>query len=455
MRRFHSYGPVDGETHFCVPRNELVSTCYHQMVGPSDKGGHYFTIWAPRQTGKTWLMRQVKQYIEKTHGDPFVVAAMSMQGIVMNETEPEDGFLTRIPQLMWEAFDKELKRPPETWEGFKTLFSRKKGLFDRPVILFIDEFDSLPAGVIDRLVALFRDIYLKRDHYLLHGMALIGVRAVLGVGSERRSPFNIQRSLPVPNFSEREVIDLFGQYEQESGQSMTPEVAVGVYRATRGQPGLVCWFGELLTEKYNPGADHVIGADTWDDVYRRAGSVEWNNTVLNLIQKARGPYRSYIVDLFARTDVPFTLDADWCAYAYLNGIIDYETQRLPSGEKMEICQFSSPFVQLRLYNALITDLVGDRMPILPLDPLDDLADVFSGPDLHLTAGPLPGLSRAVESQGPESLEGTAPARRPALVGGGRPFPPLCLAERGHRGAVRGEPGISHRQRKDGPSSPMR
>jgi len=30
------------------------------------------------------------------------------------------------------------------------------------VILFIDEFDSLPAAVIDQLVSLFRDIYLMR-----------------------------------------------------------------------------------------------------------------------------------------------------------------------------------------------------------------------------------------------------------------------------------------------------
>jgi len=60
MRRFHSYGPVDGKHHFCVKREELVSHCLAQLVGIPDEGGHYtsflstcFTIWAPRQTGKT------------------------------------------------------------------------------------------------------------------------------------------------------------------------------------------------------------------------------------------------------------------------------------------------------------------------------------------------------------------------------------------------------------------
>ena len=49
--------------------------------------------------------------------------------------------------------------------------------------------------------------------------------------------------------------------------------------------------------------------------------------------------------------------------------------------------FSSPFIQQRLYNALTADLVGDRMPILALEPLDDLADVFdcSSAGLNLPA----------------------------------------------------------------------
>jgi hypothetical protein len=65
--------------------------------------------------------------------------------------------------------------------------------------LFIDEFDSLPPAVIDQLVTMFRNIYLNRDSYQLHGLALIGVKAVLGVENMKGSPFNIQRSLHAPN----------------------------------------------------------------------------------------------------------------------------------------------------------------------------------------------------------------------------------------------------------------
>ena len=108
------------------------------------------------------------------------------------------------------------------------------------------------------MVAIFRDVYLTPQTAALHGLALVGVRAVLGVDSPRGSPFNVQRSLHVPNLTQDEVIELFGQYQAESGQRVEPEVAGEVFDVTRGQPGLVSWFGELLAEKYNPGQAEPI-----------------------------------------------------------------------------------------------------------------------------------------------------------------------------------------------------
>jgi len=42
-------------------------------------------------------------------------------------------------------------------------------------------------------------------------------------------------------------------------------------------------------------------------------------------------------------------------------------------------------VQTCLFHALTLDLVGDRFPILPLEPLDALTDVFDKPELDLAA----------------------------------------------------------------------
>src|SRR5262249_17454676 len=165
--------------------------------------------------------------------------------------------------------------------------------------------DSLPQPVIDRLVSLFRRMYLDREGYVLHGLALIGVRAVLGVDSLRGSPFNVQRSFHVPNLTQGEVTELFAQYQAESGQAVEPAAVDAVFEATRGQPGLVSWFGELLAEKYNPGRAEPITLATWQKVFGRACQSEWNNTIMNLVAKARGPYRERVGSLFTHPNVPF------------------------------------------------------------------------------------------------------------------------------------------------------
>ncbi|GAB6057136.1 hypothetical protein [Desulfonatronum parangueonense] len=77
MREFYSYGPVNCRRHFCVPRRELVESCLEHIVGDLEDGGHYFTIWSPRQSGKTWLMHQVRREIEERYGERFHIVTMS------------------------------------------------------------------------------------------------------------------------------------------------------------------------------------------------------------------------------------------------------------------------------------------------------------------------------------------------------------------------------------------
>lgn len=49
-------------------------------------------------------MRQVKQRIEKDYPDQFIVGTMSMQGGIMDESDPNSVFFSYIPNLFSRTF---------------------------------------------------------------------------------------------------------------------------------------------------------------------------------------------------------------------------------------------------------------------------------------------------------------------------------------------------------------
>jgi hypothetical protein len=333
-------------------------------------------------------MQQVVKRLRERGG--FEVAYLTMQA-AWNEASAGE-VLSLLTRQLAHQFGREFPTPSR-WADLQELFGPEN--FGRPLVLVLDEFDALSEEHIRAFANVFRDMYIRRlsesdrasgeKSCLLHGLALVGVRAVLGVESTTGSPFNVQQSVRVPNLTPEEVEELYRQYQDESGQQVAPEVVEQVYLVTRGQPGLVSWFGELLTERYNPGVGAEIGLDEWRLVWHKARFAEPNNTVLNIISKARMPeYREFLIRLFGREDVGFSFHNPVHNYLYMHGVIEPETVRPPGGEWVEVCRFTSPFVQSCLYDALGMDLLGDRLPLLALEPLDDLGDVFAGDGLNLT-----------------------------------------------------------------------
>ncbi|EDN66965.1 conserved hypothetical protein [Beggiatoa sp. PS] len=295
---------------------------------------------------------------------------------------------TNFPLAFSRLLNTKLPSHPQVnnWNDFRQLFSKTEGLWDRPLILLIDEVDTIPLSLIDLMVAQFREMYLERETNWLHGLALVGVRAVLGIESHRGSPFNIQRSLKVPNLTFEEVKELYHQYQAESGQSIEDTVVEQIYQSTKGQPGLVSWFGELLTEKYNPSVEKTLDEEVWKLVWQLARTREPNNTLLNIIAKAKdSAYQNFLTTLFTTSNVRFFFHNAQHNYLYLHGIIEPTLETLSNSEKQDVCRFTSPFVQQCLYDALSSELIGPEMPCLALEPLDELTDVFEGTFLNLPA----------------------------------------------------------------------
>jgi hypothetical protein len=45
MRKFSSYGPIDTELHYYVPRQPLIDSAVNRLAGEEPtRGGHYITV---------------------------------------------------------------------------------------------------------------------------------------------------------------------------------------------------------------------------------------------------------------------------------------------------------------------------------------------------------------------------------------------------------------------------
>ncbi len=355
MRRFSSYGPVNPKLHYYAPRKELIEKAYTTLVGENpEEGGHYITVWAPRQCGKTWIMQEVLKQIEKRGGFDVVKVDLDHLKTVTD--------ISRILASIRKDISQELQieiPDMKTLEEFQEIFSRD--VLAKPLILIFDEFDALPEEIINKLVGVFRSIYTRRQNelrkpekerwYRLHGIALIGVRSVLGIENVKGSPFNIQRSLHIPNLTFEEVKGMYQWYEKEGGQKVEGEVIERLYYETRGQPGLVGWLGELFTEGFDDYANDntkPIGIREFEWVYSAAIYALPNNNILNIISKAKeGPNKTLIMELYKTEEkLAFTFDEPTINALYMNGVVDKEVDE----EARYYLRFSSPFVQKRLFN---------------------------------------------------------------------------------------------------------
>ncbi len=388
MRKFSSYGIINKEANYFVPRSGLFQKAYIYLIGENpDSEGHYITVWGPRQSGKSSLLRDIYWKLEQDNR--FSAVNISIQNLLgvkdsltcMNSIADKINLVSGL----------ELPRINNK-SDFETLFTAHH--LSKPLILIIDEFDSLEENVINDIVAAFRNIHnirktsreLSRSKpYLLHGLALIGVRSVLGIENKSGSPFNVQRSLQVCHLTKTEVREMYRWYEEETGQQVHQEVTDRIFEVTRGQPGLVSWFGELMTEKYNSEPARPLQLKHFNYVYNRAIRVETDSNSLNIISKAKlPPYRQTVLELFRIDEkIEFRFENPELNFLYMHGVTDYREDE--AGLYYAI--FSCQYIQEKLFNYFSGELVKHSRYLLA-DPLTDLTTVIndSGIDVETLLG---------------------------------------------------------------------
>ena len=191
-RTFEKSGTVNPETSYYVPLKNVVNSDKQDIKTMVDLG-RYFSIFAPRQSGKTTFLEEL---CGKLHNDPtYVALILSLQDNKnLNKTE----FYSLIEMELYEQLTNRLKdvrcekvksvirfldnHHLTNHISFRLLFEKLNRLIQfKKIIIFIDEFDGIPIKELENFLTTLRELYIKHKKIkekALYSVGLIGIRNI-------------------------------------------------------------------------------------------------------------------------------------------------------------------------------------------------------------------------------------------------------------------------------------
>ena len=248
VRFFNTTGPCNPWDHYMLPpEDRLIGAQLHRYI--RDK--LYWVLHAPRQTGKTTFLRNwAREINEKGEAVACYVSIESCQGLI----ERAEAMKTMHFSICESARAWELPIPELTLENpelllYQTMRKWSELVLPKPLIVLFDEVDVLEGEILISFLRQLRDGFAERTAGKFPiSIALVGMRdlkdyitqAKGGIPVNPGSPFNIKEdSSTIGNFNMDNIIHLFAQRTEETGQKITQEAIDYVWDQSRGQPWIV------------------------------------------------------------------------------------------------------------------------------------------------------------------------------------------------------------------------
>jgi hypothetical protein len=303
MRTFNTSGPNILAQHYTLPRFELIEKG-KKLVSNS----RYFTIWAPRQTGKSTYFRLLADALRE---DGYLVCKIGFENYLCINFS---SFMERLVLSLEQAWDMDFKNL-----DLSQVFHKIEQVKDKKLVLIIDEVEGINPEYFGQFLHTIRNTYHTRETHGLKSVIFVGVSNITGVVQDNASPFNISDSLPIEYFTKQEVIDLLAQHEDEVGQLFELEVKEKIYAITAGQPGLVNGFAARLVEQF----EHKLLIEyldylTVEDWYLYEAL---DKNIANVINKAKTHQKFLEELLFLERKTRFDIDKEAIRFFYINGLI--------------------------------------------------------------------------------------------------------------------------------------
>ncbi len=254
MRFFNTAGPVNPADHYCIPPLERWDL--QEILDLIDQK-KYFILHAPRQTGKTSSLLALRDRLNSE--DKYRALYINVEAAQAGREDTSITIAAILEELGQRAKTDLGTTVPQKvvmdclQAGPLGAFSRQLTLWceseKKPVVLFIDEIDSLIGDTLISVLRQIRGGYDKRPRAFPQSIVLCGVRDIkdyrIHASSTKEvitggSAFNIKaESLRLGDFARADVTLLLAQHTTETGQQITPEAIDAVWSLTNGQPWLV------------------------------------------------------------------------------------------------------------------------------------------------------------------------------------------------------------------------
>jgi hypothetical protein len=308
MRYFNTSGPNIIKEHYTLMRPQLIEEGLEKV-----QKNRYFTIWAPRQTGKSTYFRLLANRLE-TEG--YRVAYVNFENF--KEASLKD-FLIRLNNHLTQYWGVTFKETT-----LAAVFEQIERLKDVKLVLIIDEVEGINPEFFGQFLHSIRNAYHSRTEHALKSVVLVGVSNIVGVVQDNASPFNIADNLNVPYFTNEETLELLGQHETETGQLFDPSVKKKISDITANQPGLVNGFARQLVQDYPK--EPIITYNQYLKVESWYLTEAIDKNISNIVNKAQ-KHRTFVERLlFTEEKIPFQIHRPVIKELYVNGIISRDEE---------------------------------------------------------------------------------------------------------------------------------
>ena len=303
MRKFNTSGPNIPDKHYTLPRLDWVERGKKLIYDE-----RYFTIWAPRQTGKSTYFQMLGEQLERE----------GYKACFVNFEDFREGtmkaFLNEFHFRIFKGWGLDF-----IGKDLQETFTSISQITDQKLVLIIDEVEGINPDFFGQFLHAIRKVYHSRTEHALKSVILVGVSNIVGVVKDNASPFNVTDNLNIPYFTDEETLELLNQHERETGQLFAPSVKVKISEITANQPGLVNGFAAQLVEN-NPKKPLIDYADyiVVEDNYLK---FSLDKNVSNIINKGE-KHRAFIEQLLFKEDkIQFQIYRENIKELYANGII--------------------------------------------------------------------------------------------------------------------------------------